>query len=97
MAPVMEKLANVKAVLMLNWPKLSLKLLRRKHLTGGSLARSSLPATFISVLVWANDALVLWLLVQLRAPTPITSPLAITKYLRSGTPLGLPLYLTESA
>jgi uncharacterized protein (TIRG00374 family) len=44
-----------------------------------------LPATFISVLVWANEALVLWLLVQLLAPAPITIPAAITIYLLSGT------------
>ena len=37
------------------------------------------------MLVWANEALVLWLLVRLLAPTPITIPAAIAIYLLSGT------------
>ena len=37
------------------------------------------------MLVWANEALVLWLLVQLLAPAPITIPAAIAIYLLSGT------------
>ena len=37
------------------------------------------------MLVWANEALVLWLLVRLLAPAPITIPAAITIYLLSGT------------
>jgi len=37
------------------------------------------------VLVWSNEALVLWLLVRLLAPDPITIPAAITIYLLSGT------------
>ena len=57
----------------------------RDHLPNGSLARSFLPAIPISVLVWANEALVLWMLVQLLAPTRITIPAAITIYLLSGT------------
>jgi hypothetical protein len=57
----------------------------QSHLPSSALARSLLPATFISVLVWANEALVLWLLVQLLAPAPITIPAAITTYLLSGT------------
>ena len=57
----------------------------QSHLPSSALARSLLPAIFISVLVWANEALVLWLLVQLLAPTPITIPAAITTYLLSGT------------
>ena len=36
------------------------------------------------MLVWANEALVLWLLVRLLAPAPITIPAAII-YLLSGT------------
>ena len=49
------------------------------------LAQRLLPASLISVLVWANEALVLWLLVRLLAPAPITIPAAITIYLLSGT------------
>ena len=37
------------------------------------------------MLVWANEALVLWLLVWLLAPAPITIPAAIAIYLLSGT------------
>ena len=44
-----------------------------------------MPAILISVLVWANEALVLWLLVRLLAPTPISIPVAIAIYLVSGT------------
>jgi uncharacterized protein (TIRG00374 family) len=43
------------------------------------------PAALISVLVWANEALVLWLLVRLLAPAAITIPAAIAIYLLSGT------------
>ena len=57
----------------------------RHHLPSGALARATVPATLISVLVWANEALVLWLLVRLLAPTPITIPAAIAIYLLSGT------------
>lgn len=57
----------------------------RHHLPSGSLARATVPAALISVLVWANEALVLWLLVQLLAPAPITIPAAIAIYLLSGT------------
>ena len=37
------------------------------------------------MLVWANEALVLWFLVRLLAPAPITIPAAIAIYLLSGT------------
>jgi len=57
----------------------------RHHLPSELLARSLLPATLISMLVWANEALVLWLLVRLLAPAPITISAAITIYLLSGT------------
>jgi uncharacterized membrane protein YbhN (UPF0104 family) len=57
----------------------------RHHLPSGSLARAVVPATLISVLVWANEALVLWLLVRLLAPTPISIPGAIAISLLSGT------------
>ena len=57
----------------------------RHHLPSGALAQATLPASLISVLVWANEALVLWLLVQLLAPESITIPAAITIYLLSGT------------
>ena len=57
----------------------------RHHLPSGALARSTVPATLISILVWANEALVLWLLVRLLAPSPISIPAAIAIYLLSGT------------
>ena len=57
----------------------------RHHLPSGTLARATVPAALISVLVWANEALVLWLLVWLLAPTPISIPAAIAIYLLSGT------------
>ena len=57
----------------------------RHHLPSGVLARATVPAALISVLVWANEALVLWLLVWLLAPAPITIPAAIAIYLLSGT------------
>ncbi len=55
------------------------------HFPSGALAQGLLHATLISVLVWANEALVLWLLVRLLATAPITIPAAITIYLLSGT------------
>ena len=57
----------------------------RHHFPSGALAQGLFPASLISVLVWANEALVLWLLVRLLAPAPITIPAAITIYLLSGT------------
>ena len=57
----------------------------RHYFPSGALAQRLLPASLISVLVWANEALVLWLLVWLLAPAPITIPAAITIYLLSGT------------
>lgn len=57
----------------------------RHHLPSGDLARATVPAAWISVLVWANEALVLWLLVRLLAPDAITIPAAIAIYLLSGT------------
>ena len=57
----------------------------RHHLPSGALARATPPAALISVLVWANEALVLWLLVLLLAPAPISIPAAIAIYLLSGT------------
>jgi glycosyltransferase 2 family protein len=54
-------------------------------LPSSTLARATVPAALISVLVWANEALVLWLLVLLLAPAPITIPAAIAIYLLSGT------------
>ena len=55
------------------------------HLPSGELSRAMVPAALISVLVWANEALVLWLLVHLLAPAAITIPAAIAIYLLSGT------------
>jgi glycosyltransferase 2 family protein len=55
------------------------------HLPSDVLARATLPSIFISVLVWANEALVLWLLVRLLAPVSITIPTAVAIYLLSGT------------
>ena len=57
----------------------------RHHFPSGALAQGLLPAILISVLVWANEALVLWLLVRLLAPTPISIPVAMIIYLLSGT------------
>ena len=57
----------------------------RYHLPSGVLARATVSAALISLLVWANEALVLWLLVRLLAPTPISIPVAIAIYLLSGT------------
>ena len=57
----------------------------RHHFPSGALGQGLLPASLISILVWANEALVLWLLVRLLAPAPITIPSAITIYLLSGT------------
>ena len=57
----------------------------RHHFPSGALAQGLLPASLISILVWANEALVLWLLVRLLAPVPITILAAITIYLLSGT------------
>jgi uncharacterized membrane protein YbhN (UPF0104 family) len=57
----------------------------RHHLPSGVLARATVPAALISVLLWANEALVLWLLVRLLAPAAITIPAAIAIYLLSGT------------
>ena len=57
----------------------------RHHFPSGALTQGLLPATLISVLVWANEALVLWLLVRLLAPAPIAISGAITIYLLSGT------------
>ena len=57
----------------------------RHYFPSGALAQRLLPASLISVLIWANEALVLWLLVRLLAPAPITIPAAITIYLLSGT------------
>jgi uncharacterized membrane protein YbhN (UPF0104 family) len=57
----------------------------RHHLPSGELARAMVPAALISVLVWANETLVLWLLVRLLAPAEITIPAAMAIYLLSGT------------
>jgi len=50
----------------------------------GTLARAKVPAALISVLVWANEALVPWLLVRLLAPAAITIPAVLAVYLLSG-------------
>jgi uncharacterized membrane protein YbhN (UPF0104 family) len=57
----------------------------RYRLPSGKLARAMVPAALISVLVWANEALVLWLLVRLLAPAAISIPAAMAIYLLSGT------------
>ncbi len=57
----------------------------RHHLPSGTLARATVPAALISVLVRGNEALVLWLLVRLLAPAAITIPAAMAIYLLSGT------------
>ena len=55
------------------------------HRPSGDLARAMVPAALISVLVWANEGLVLWLLVGLLAPVAIPIPAAIAIHLLSGT------------
>ena len=57
----------------------------RHHLPSGSLARATVPAALISVLIWANESLVLWLLVRLLAPEAISMATAMAIYLLSGT------------
>lgn len=57
----------------------------RHHLPSGALAQATPLAALISLLVWANEALVLWLLVRLLAPAGITIPAALAIYLISGT------------
>ena len=54
------------------------------HLHSGALGRAIWPAILISMALWANEALVLWLLVHLLSPTPISIPTAISIYLLSG-------------
>lgn len=56
-----------------------------RYLPRGALAKSMPHVILISVLIWATEALVLWLLVRLLAPAPINIPSAITIYLLSGT------------
>lgn len=67
------------------WLQVRWQRFRHHFPSGGALAQGLLPASLISILVWANEALVLWLLVRLLAPAPITIPSAITIYLLSGT------------
>ena len=57
----------------------------RQYLPNGAIANSMPPVILISVLIWAIEALVLWLLIRLLAPAPIGIPSAITIYLLSGT------------
>jgi hypothetical protein len=57
----------------------------RHHLPSGLLVRAMVPAILISLLAWATEGMVLWLLVGLLAPAPITIPVAITIYLLSAT------------
>jgi hypothetical protein len=54
------------------------------HLPSGALGRAIWPAILISMALWANEALVLWLLVHLLSPAPISIPTAISIYLLSG-------------
>lgn len=57
----------------------------RHYLPSRALAHATATASLISVLVWANEALVLWLLVRVLAPDAISIPAAIAIYLLSGT------------
>lgn len=50
-----------------------------------NLRASWAPITLISIIVWANEALVLWLLVQLISDTSISVPSSISIYLLSGS------------
>jgi uncharacterized membrane protein YbhN (UPF0104 family) len=57
----------------------------RHHLQIGSLVHAAIPATLISLLLWATEALLLWLLVRAVSPAPITIPAAMAIYVLSGT------------
>lgn len=88
--PMAMPLAAVGVVVLASRPGPRRWLMQRRHrwrhyLPSGALARAAVPAALISVLVWANEALVLWLLVRLLAPAAITIPAAVTIYLLSGT------------
>lgn len=56
----------------------------RDRLPSGSLAKAVIPSTIISILVWANEALVLWLLVGILSPVTISISESIVIYLLSG-------------
>ena len=57
----------------------------RHHLPSDSLAKAVVPSSWISILVWSNEALVLWLLVGILSPVTIGIPDAIVIYLLSGS------------
>ena len=58
----------------------------RQHLPSGLLARACLPASGVSLGIWATEAMILWLLVQAISPTAsLNAGQAISIYLLSGT------------
>jgi glycosyltransferase 2 family protein len=58
----------------------------RHHLPSGAMARACLPATAVSLGIWACESMILWLLVQALSPVhPINLSTAVVTYLLSGT------------
>lgn len=58
----------------------------RQHLPSGRLARACLPASGVSLGIWATEAMILWLLVQAISPAAtVSTGQTISIYLVSGT------------
>ena len=57
----------------------------RHHLPSGALGRAMVPVTALTMVIWAVEAMVLWLLVRHLSPVAISVPVAISIYLISGT------------
>ncbi|CAK6696920.1 HAD-IB family phosphatase [Synechococcus sp. CBW1107] len=57
----------------------------RHHLPHGAMARACGPAAVVSVLFWACEGLILWVLVAVLAPASVSPATAIAIYLLSGT------------
>jgi len=58
---------------------------QRHRLPSGALGSAMLPASIVSLLVWANESLVLWLLVKVLTSNSISISAAVVIYLVSGT------------
>ena len=56
-----------------------------KHRPRGAMARACLPALVLSLLFWAVEGMILWLLVMVLSPTSISPLQGIGIYLLSGT------------
>ena len=56
-----------------------------KHRPRGAMARACLPALVLSLIFWAVEGLILWLLVMILSPTSISPLQGIGIYLLSGT------------